>query len=109
MYPTTVNTLNKCALGISDTLAGGILCEYMGLHMPIVAVPYVRTDAGPDNHPAFAKSLAFHRAYGVHMLYEPQKYPPRNDGPRDVVLPALHETFKEHAQRRNRADRDGYS
>ncbi len=59
VYPATVNNLNKWTLCIADILAVSILCEYMGLHMPIVAVPYVRTDSGLDNHPAFAKSLAF--------------------------------------------------
>jgi phosphopantothenoylcysteine synthetase/decarboxylase len=98
VYPATVNTLNKWVLGISDTLAVGILCEYMGLHMPIVAVPYVRTDSGLDNHPAFAKSLALLREWGVHVLYEPEKYPPRNDVPWNVVLDALHEVLRKPAE-----------
>src|SRR5436190_23949203 len=34
VFPVTFNTLNKWALGISDTLAVGLLCEYMGLGMP---------------------------------------------------------------------------
>lgn len=90
IYPATVNTLNKWALGISDTLALGILCEYMGLKMPIVAVPYVRTDSGLDNHPAFTRSLAFLKECSVRILYEPEKYPPRNDVPWNVVLDELH-------------------
>jgi hypothetical protein len=43
VFPATFNTLNKWALGISDTLALGLLCEYTGLKMPIVAVPCVLT------------------------------------------------------------------
>src|SRR5689334_576621 len=51
VFPATFNTLNKWALGISDTLALGLLCEYMGLKMPIIAVPCVLTDSGLDSHP----------------------------------------------------------
>jgi phosphopantothenoylcysteine synthetase/decarboxylase len=95
VYPATANTLNKWALGISDTLALGILCEYLGLKMPVVAVPYVRTDSGLDNHPAFSRSLAFLKECGVHILYEPEKYPPRNDVPWHVVLDDLHQLVSE--------------
>lgn len=100
VYPATVNTLNKWALCITDTLAVGILCEYMGLHMPIVAVPYVRTDSGLDSHPAFSKSLDFLRECGVHVLYEPEKYPPRNDVPWNVVLDEVWKIMREHAPER---------
>ncbi len=98
VYPATVNTLSKWTLCITDTLAVGVLCEYMGLSMPIVAVPYVRTDSGLDNHPAFSKSIAFLRECGVHVLYEPEKYPPRNDVPWKVVLDRLHHILDEHAR-----------
>ncbi len=63
--------------GISDTLALGILCEYVGLHMPIVAVPCFRTGGGLDGHPAFFRSLQMLRDYGVRVLYEPENYPQR--------------------------------
>src|SRR6266513_3165789 len=50
-YPATFNSLNKWALGISDTLAVGLLCEYMGLRKPVIAVPCVGTNSGLDTHP----------------------------------------------------------
>jgi Flavoprotein len=53
VFPATFNTTNKWALGISDTLAIGILCEYTGLKMPIVTVPCFRTGGGLDEYPAF--------------------------------------------------------
>nr|BBH92244.1 hypothetical protein KTA_04430 [Thermogemmatispora argillosa]BBH92247.1 hypothetical protein KTA_04460 [Thermogemmatispora argillosa] len=89
VFPATFNTINKWALGISDTLALGILCEYTGLHIPIVAVPCVRTHSGLDTHPAFPQSLERLRSYGVAVLYEPETYPPKNEVPPSVILQRL--------------------
>jgi phosphopantothenoylcysteine synthetase/decarboxylase len=91
VFPATFNTLNKWVLGISDTLALGLLCEYMGLKMPIVAVPCVLTNSGLDAHPAFPRSIAQLREYGVHVLYEPDKYPPKNEVPWEIILETLHQ------------------
>lgn len=90
VFPATFNTLNKWVLGISDTLALGLLCEYTGLKMPIVAVPCVLTASGLDTHPAFSRSIAQLREYGVHIIYEPDKYPPKNEVPWEVILETLH-------------------
>jgi phosphopantothenoylcysteine synthetase/decarboxylase len=89
VFPATFNTLNKWALGISDTLALGLLCEYLGLKMPIVAVPCILTNSGLDTHPAFSRSLAQLREYGVHVLYKPEKYPPKNEVPWNIILETL--------------------
>jgi phosphopantothenoylcysteine synthetase/decarboxylase len=62
-FPATFNTLNKWALGITDTLAVGLLCEYTGLKIPIVAVPV--TGEGLSYHPAFQRSLRMLRRYGI--------------------------------------------
>jgi hypothetical protein len=103
VFPATFNTTNKWALGISDTLALGILCEYTGLKMPIVTVPCFRIGGGLDGHPAFFRSLQMLRDYGVHVLYEPDSYPPKNQIPGDVILEELHETARKHAQHGNKA------
>ena len=108
VFPATFNTMNKWALGISDTLALGLLCEYTGLKMPIVAVPCFRTGGGLDGHPAFFRSLQMLREYGVRVLYEPEKYPPKNQVPPQVILEVLDETIREHAQRSNRPEMDSY-
>ena len=108
VFPATFNTMNKWALGISDTLALGLLCEYTGLKMPIVAVPCFRTGGGLDGHPAFFRSLQMLREYGVRVLYEPEKYPPKNQVPPHVILEVLDETIREHAQRRNRPEMESY-
>src|SRR5260370_9929247 len=68
VFPATFNTLNKWALGITDTLALGLLCEYTGLGMPIIAVPGVTTGSGLDSHPAFSKNMEFLKGCGVHVL-----------------------------------------
>lgn len=73
-FPATFNTLNKWALGISDTLALGLLCEYTGLGLPVIAVPCVATNSGLDTHPAFARSLAQLAAYGIHVVYDRETY-----------------------------------
>lgn len=89
VFPATFNTINKWALGISDTLALGVLCEYTGLHLPIVAVPCVLTHSGLDTHPAFPQSLERLRSYGVEVLYDPDTYPPKNEVPAPVILQRL--------------------
>jgi hypothetical protein len=96
VFPATFNTTNKWALGISDTLALGILCEYTGLKMPIVTVPCFRTGGGLDGHPAFFRSLQMLRDYGVRVLYEPEKYPPKNQVPPDVILAVLDDAIMRH-------------
>jgi phosphopantothenoylcysteine synthetase/decarboxylase len=95
VFPATFNTMNKWALGISDTLALGLLCEYMGLKMPIVAIPCVLTASGLDTHPAFPRSIEQLRAWGVQVIYEPATYPPKNEVPWKVILEALHRLIAE--------------
>lgn len=89
VFPATFNTINKWALGISDTFALGLLCECTGLKLPILAVPVVRKGKLAE-HPAFPRSLRMLRRYGVHVFYEPEKYPPRNEIPGDIILDELH-------------------
>lgn len=94
VFPATFNTLNKWALGISDTLAVGLLCEYTGLKMPIVAVPCFMTGGGLDTNPAFLRSIRMLRRYGIHVLYRPETYPPRNQVPPAVILEELHSLIR---------------
>ncbi len=39
--PATFNTMNKCALGITDTHALGVIAEAIGRQVPVVMVPWV--------------------------------------------------------------------
>jgi hypothetical protein len=65
--PATVNTTNKWAHGIADTLALGVLVEAIGIGTPIVALPF--TNAAMAAHPAFQESIDRLRSWGVTVLY----------------------------------------
>jgi len=65
--PATVNTINKWAAGIADTLALGLIVEAIGLGLPMVAIPY--TNSAMAAHPVFAESIARLRAWGVTVLF----------------------------------------
>lgn len=85
----TFNTINKLALGIADTRALTILSENLGRARPILVVPCVNRDH-LARHPAFHQSLTTLEAWGVHILFDITKYPPRNEVPWSVVLDELH-------------------
>lgn len=70
--PTTVNTINKWAAGICDTLALGILVEAIGKKLPIVSLPF--TNWAQAAHPAFEENIAKLRSWGVQVLYGPDVY-----------------------------------
>ncbi|MGC4804251.1 flavoprotein [Micromonospora sp. DT233] len=65
--PATVNTVNKWAAGITDTLALGLLVEAQCRGVPIVAVPF--TNVTMAGHPAFRDSLARLAAWGVDVIF----------------------------------------
>lgn len=89
VYPASFRTINTWATGDSATLAVGLLCEYLGLGIPIVAIPY--TGEGLDRHPAFLQHLQQLSAWGVRILYDRETYPPLNNVPCEIALEALHE------------------
>jgi phosphopantothenoylcysteine synthetase/decarboxylase len=65
--PATVNTCNKWASGIADTLALGLLVEGYGLGVPTVVAPY--TNEAMAAHPAFRENLVRLRSWGVRVLF----------------------------------------
>lgn len=67
--PATVNTVNKWAAGICDTLALGILVEAIGKRLPIVALP--STNQAHAAHPAFGENVIKLRSWGVSVLFGP--------------------------------------
>jgi phosphopantothenoylcysteine synthetase/decarboxylase len=79
VVPATFNTINKWAAGISDTLALGILNEALGLGLPVVVAPYVKSTLAA--HPAFARSLGFLRDSGAILTPTEAIRPPDEDGP----------------------------
>jgi phosphopantothenoylcysteine synthetase/decarboxylase len=92
VYPASFRTINTWATGDSSTLAVGLLCEYLGLGIPIVAVPY--TGDGLDRHPAFLYHLQQLSEWGVRVIYDRATYPPLNNVPCEVALDALHQLCK---------------
>lgn len=66
--PATVNTINKWAAGICDTLALGVLVEAIGKKLPIAAVPW--SNDAHSAHPVFAENLARLRSWGVRVLQQ---------------------------------------
>lgn len=65
--PATVNTINKWAAGIADTLALGLLVEAIGKGLPLVAMPF--TNAAMADHPAFRENLDRLRHWGITVLF----------------------------------------
>jgi phosphopantothenoylcysteine synthetase/decarboxylase len=75
--PATVNTVNKWAAGITDTLVLGLLIEGYGYGVPTVVVPY--TNKVMALHPSLHESLAKLRTWGVHVLNGELGGPGQND------------------------------
>ena len=68
-----LNNASKLAHGISDTLALGLVNEAVGLGLPIVAVPWPNTALA--RHPAFQRSVAELREWGVMVTFDPARLP----------------------------------
>lgn len=64
--PATVNTINKWAAGIADTLPLGLVVEGIGKGVPLVTIPF--TNVAMAAHPAFGESLAKLRSWGVRVI-----------------------------------------
>ena len=90
VYPATFRTINNWAHGNSETLAVGLLCEYAGQSVPIVAVPCVGKGSGLDTFPTFQKSIDTLREYGITILSELETYY-HNEIPAQIVLEKLHQ------------------
>jgi phosphopantothenoylcysteine synthetase/decarboxylase len=69
--PATVNTVNKWAAGITDTLVLGLLVEGYGFETPTAVIPY--TNNVMARHPVLHESLARLRGWGVHVLYDARR------------------------------------
>jgi phosphopantothenoylcysteine synthetase/decarboxylase len=81
--PATFSTVNKMANGISDTLALGLLNEAIGMDLPIIVVPWPNVYLA--RHPAFQRSLADLRGWGLTIVYDPANLP--DAGPEPAVFP----------------------
>jgi phosphopantothenoylcysteine synthetase/decarboxylase len=77
--PATFSTINRLALGISDTLALGLLNEGLGAGLPIIAVPW--PNAALARHPAFQRSVGLLRDWGVQVIFDPARIPGATSDP----------------------------
>jgi len=64
--PITFNTVGKLAAGIADTYAHSLLCEALGDHIPVLAVPMVNNRLW--GHPAWAENVGRLTRAGVRWL-----------------------------------------
>lgn len=76
--PATYNTISKCALGISDTYALGVLAEAIGLPVPVVMLPFV--NAALAGRRPFERSVIQLRHEGVQVLLGPGQVEPHPPG-----------------------------
>ncbi len=76
--PATYNTINKWALGISDTYALGILAESVGLDIPTVVLPFVNTALA--SRAPFQQAVKALRDEGVQVLLGPGELEPHAPG-----------------------------
>lgn len=86
--PATFNTINKWALGITDTVAVGMLCELVGFGVLVLAVPQLKAELA--THVAFKQNLDVLRLMGVRVMFDPAA-PPNARMPRwEDILTELH-------------------
>ena len=76
--PATYNTICKCAQGISDTYALGILAEAISLPIPVVVLPFVNT-ALASRQP-FQRAVAQLADEGVSILLGLGLFEPHQPG-----------------------------
>ena len=76
--PATYNTINKCAQGISDTYALGVLAEAVSLPSPVVILPFVNSALAARD--PFQRAVAQLRYEGVYVLLGPGQFEPHPPG-----------------------------
>ena len=83
--PASFNTINRWVAGITNTVAVGTLCEFLGLDAPIVAVPNVNPPLA--RHPTFRASLRQLREWGVRVVFD-------ESAPREARMPPWEEILE---------------
>lgn len=76
--PATYNTINKWAVGISDTYALGILAEAPGFRIPTVVLPFVNSALASRR--AFQRGVEELRGERVRVLLGPGEFEPHEPG-----------------------------
>jgi Flavoprotein len=105
--PATYNTINKWANGISDNFALGILAEAIGLHIPVIVLPFVNSALA--SHPAFQRSITLLRDAGIDVIYGPgrlEPHPPGTGGSKFDTFP-WHQALDQADSLRHLREPDG--
>ncbi|MFJ3926142.1 flavoprotein [Streptomyces sp. NPDC090022] len=76
--PATTNTINRWALGITDTFVVGFVAEALGKAIPLTVMPCV--NAAYAQHPQLPLSLETLRGAGVRVLYGEGGFVPNPPG-----------------------------
>ncbi|MCJ1677944.1 flavoprotein [Streptomyces sp. APSN-46.1] len=76
--PATTNTINRWALGITDTWVVGFVAEGIGKGIPMAVMPCV--NAAYAQHPQLPRSLETLREAGVRVLYGTEGFEPNLPG-----------------------------
>jgi Flavoprotein len=105
--PATYNTINKWANGISDNFALGILAESVGLHIPVVVLPFVNSALAA--HPAFQRSVTLLRDAGIDVIHGPGRLEPHLPGTGGSKFDTFpwHQALNEAEARRHLRDQPG--
>jgi len=104
--PASYNTINKWALGVSDTYALDGLAEAAGLDVPVVVLPFVNTALA--RRPPFRRSVEALRAEGVRIPARQLHIHLAQPGIR-APEPSNQVSNNHHRQRRTSADADRWS
>ncbi|SEL61769.1 flavoprotein [Streptacidiphilus jiangxiensis] len=90
LAPATFNTINRWALGLTDSFVVGYAAEALGRGIPTVALPCV--NAALAAHPQYARSVETLRLAGARVvLPETNTAPGQDDTPDFGWALALHE------------------
>ncbi|GAB2576920.1 hypothetical protein GCM10027168_07310 [Streptomyces capparidis] len=76
--PTTFNSINAWALGLTDRFVVGVVAEGIGKRIPTVTMPCV--NAAYAQHPQFEQSVATLRRAGVTVLHGEGGFVPNQPG-----------------------------
>ncbi|MFD8916571.1 flavoprotein [Streptomyces sp. NPDC055037] len=76
--PTTLNTINQWALGLTEKFVVGVVAEGIGKQIPMVTMPCV--NAAYVQHPQFEQSIKTLRGAGVTVLYGEGGFVPNQPG-----------------------------
>jgi phosphopantothenoylcysteine synthetase/decarboxylase len=82
--PATYNTINKLALGISDTYALGVLAEAIGLGLPIVILPFLNSALALRQ--PLLRSIEQLRSEGVQVYFGQGMIEPHEPHTGDTVI-----------------------